>query len=68
MEWLKSNGSAAPRSGFRAAPLRLPVLPKIKHEAVALEFEDTRGALKLRGRYMTVEVDKGNGETARQRE
>jgi hypothetical protein len=53
IEWISntafrySRGSAA-----------LPVLPKIKHDPVALEFEDTRDALKLRGRYITMEIDK----------
>ncbi len=33
-------------------------VPKIKHDLVALEFEDIGGSLKMRGRYMTIEVDK----------
>lgn len=36
----------------------LPVVPQIHHEPVALAFEDARGALKIRGRYMTIEIDK----------
>ena len=33
-------------------------VPKIRHEPVAVEFEDTRDTLKIRGRYMTIEIDK----------
>ena len=40
----------------------LPVLPKVRHEPVALEFEDVRGALKLRGRYISIEIDKATAK------
>lgn len=53
IEWISSTAFRYARGATS-----LPVLPKIKHEAVALEFEDTRDTLKMRGRYMTVEVDK----------
>ena len=36
----------------------LPVVPKIHHDPVALEFEDAHGTLKIRGRYMSIEIDK----------
>lgn len=57
IEWISSTAFRYSRGAAS-----LPVLPKIKHEPVALEFEDTRGALKLRGRYMTVEVDKATAK------
>ncbi len=53
IEWISSTAFRYSR-GIAS----LPVLPKIKHDPVSLEFEDTRGALKLRGKYMTVEIDK----------
>ena len=53
IEWITSTAFRYSRGAAS-----LPVLPKIKHDPVALEFEDTRDALKLRGRYMTVVVDK----------
>jgi alpha-glucosidase (family GH31 glycosyl hydrolase) len=53
VEWI--SGTA-----FRLArgDVALPVLPKIKHDLVVPEFEDARGSLKMRGRYMTIEIDK----------
>jgi hypothetical protein len=36
----------------------LPVLPKIAHDPVALQFEDTRTALKLSSRHLTIEIEK----------
>lgn len=36
----------------------LPVLPKIAHEPVVPEFEDTRSALTLRERHLTIEIEK----------
>src|SRR5580700_8320719 len=36
----------------------LPVLPKIAHDPVALQFEDTRSALKLSSRHLTIEIEK----------
>src|SRR5580700_6150118 len=53
IEWISSTAFR-----YSRGVASLPVLPKIKHDPVALEFEDTRGALKLRGQYMTVEIDK----------
>jgi alpha-glucosidase (family GH31 glycosyl hydrolase) len=35
-----------------------PVKPAIHHERVIPEFEDTRTTLKMRGRYITLEIDK----------
>jgi hypothetical protein len=57
VEWISSTAFRYSRGAAS-----LPVLPKIRHEAVALEFEDTRDALKLRGRYVTVEVDKATAK------
>jgi hypothetical protein len=57
IEWISSTAFRYARGGTS-----LPVLPKIKHDPVALEFEDTRSALKLRGRYMTVEIDKATAK------
>jgi hypothetical protein len=37
-------------------------LAKIEHDPVAVEFEDIRDTLKLRGRYMTIEIAKATGE------
>jgi hypothetical protein len=53
VEWI---GATAFR--FARGDVSLPVLPKIKHELVVPEFEDARGSLKMRGRYMTIEIDK----------
>ncbi len=57
IEWI---GSTAFR--YSRGAVSLPVLPKIKHEPVAVEFEDTRDALKLRGRYITVEIAKATAK------
>jgi hypothetical protein len=40
----------------------LPVLPKIKHDPVSLEFEDAQNTLRVRGRYITVEIDKATAQ------
>jgi hypothetical protein len=53
IEWISSTAFRYSR-GIDS----LPVVPKIHHEPVELEFEDTSSTLKLRGRYMTVEVEK----------
>jgi hypothetical protein len=57
VEWISSTAFRYSRGAAS-----LPVLAKIRHDPVALEFEDTRGELKLRGRYMTVEVDKATAK------
>jgi hypothetical protein len=57
IEWISSTAFLYSR-GITA----LPVLPKIKHDAVAVEFEDARGALKIRGRYITIEIDKATAK------
>jgi Glycosyl hydrolases family 31 len=57
IEWITSTAFR-----YSRGVASLPVLPKIKHDPVALEFEDTRDALKLRGRYMTVVVDKATAK------
>lgn len=53
VEWISSTAFH-----YSRGRTSLPDLPKIKHDPVALEFEDTREALKMHGRYITVEVDK----------
>jgi hypothetical protein len=53
IEWISSTAFL-----YSHGKTSLPVLPKIKHDAVAVEFEDTRDALKIRGRYLTIEIDK----------
>jgi hypothetical protein len=53
IDWI--SGTAFRFSRARAA---LPPLPRIAHDPVPLEFEDTRGTLTIRGRYITIEVDK----------
>ena len=55
IEWI---GSTALRLSLGAHALA--VVPKIKHEPVAVEFEDTRSALKMRTRYMTIEIEKAS--------
>src|ERR1700722_1170874 len=57
VEWISSTAFRYSRGAAS-----LPVLAKIRHDPVALEFEGTRGELKLRGRYMTVEVDKATAK------
>src|SRR5580698_2917511 len=57
IEWISSTAFR-----FSRATTSLAVVPKIKHDPVVLEFEDTRATLKMRGRYMTVEIDKGTAE------
>src|SRR5580658_782160 len=57
IEWISSTAFR-----YSRGTAALPVLAKIGHDPVALEFEDTREALKLRGRYMTVEVDKATAK------
>jgi alpha-glucosidase (family GH31 glycosyl hydrolase) len=47
---------------FSRGDSSLPRLPTIEHDPVALEFEDVRDTLKLRGRYMTVEIDKATAK------
>jgi hypothetical protein len=53
IEWISSTAFRYSR-GIDS----LPVIPKIHHDPVVLEFEDTRGALIVRGRYLTIEIDK----------
>jgi hypothetical protein len=53
IEWI--SGTAFRFS--RGATL-LPALPQIQHDPVVLEFEDTHSALIMRGRFMTIEIDK----------
>ncbi len=53
IEWLSGTSFR-----FARGTASLPVLPRIKHEAVASDFEDSRPALKLRGRYISIEIDK----------
>jgi len=53
IEWISSTAFRYSRGVDSLA-----VVPKIHHEPVPVEFEDTRGALRIRGRYMTVEIDK----------
>jgi glycosyl hydrolase family 31 len=57
IEWISSTAFR-----YSRGVASLPVFPKIKHDPVSLEFEDTRGALKLRGKYMTVEIDKATAK------
>jgi hypothetical protein len=57
IEWIGNTAFRFSRGGAS-----LPVVPKIQHEPVALEFEDSRETLKLRGRYMTVEIDKATAK------
>lgn len=57
IEWISSTAFR-----YTHGAASLPVLPKIKHEPVTLDFEDTRTTLKLRGRYMTVEIDKATAK------
>jgi hypothetical protein len=57
IEWISSTSFRYARGAAS-----LPVLPKIKHDPITLEFEDARGDLKMRGRYMTVEVDKATAK------
>jgi hypothetical protein len=57
IEWISGTAFR-----YSRGDLSLPVLPKIKHEPVALEFEDVRGSLKMRGRYMTIEIDKATAK------
>ena len=53
IEWISGTSFR-----FSRGVTALPELPIIKHDPVALEFEDTRSTLKMRSRYMTLEVDK----------
>jgi len=53
IEWISGTAFR-----FARGVAALPVLPKIRHQPVIPEFEDVRGTLKLRGRYMTIEIDK----------
>lgn len=53
IEWLSGTSFR-----FARGAASLPVLSRIKHEAVASDFEDSRPALKLRGRYISIEIDK----------
>jgi len=52
IEWISSTAFRFSRGGSA----------KIRHDRVALEFEDTRESLKLRGRYLTLEVDKASAK------
>ncbi len=53
IEWISGTSFRLSRGATS-----LPVLPRIRHDAVPSEFEDTRAALILRGRYLSIEVDK----------
>jgi hypothetical protein len=43
---------------FSRGSTSLPVLPKIAHETVVPQFEDTKTTLKLRSRRLSVEIEK----------
>lgn len=43
---------------FARGEASLPLVPKIQHEPVSSEFEDTRDALTLKGRYLSIEIEK----------
>jgi hypothetical protein len=53
IEWISSTAFHYSRGSAPAA---------LKHDPVALEFEDTRTALKVRGRYITIEIDKATAK------
>src|SRR5450432_619129 len=53
IEWISGTAFR-----FSRGSTSLPVLPKIRRDSVVPEFEDVGGTLKLRGRYMTIEIDK----------
>ena len=57
IEWISGTAFRFSRGGTSLA-----VLPKIKHDPVVLEFEDVRGVMRLRGRYMTIEIDKATAK------
>jgi hypothetical protein len=57
IEWI---GNTAFR--YSRGKTSLPELPQIVHNPIAVEFEDTREALKLRGRYITIEIDKATAK------
>jgi Glycosyl hydrolases family 31 len=40
----------------------LPAMPKIKHDPVLSAFEDTRESLILRGRYVSIEIEKATAK------
>jgi hypothetical protein len=50
VEWLSGTSF---RFSHRAASL-----PPINHDPVAVEFEDTRSTITMRGRYITIGIDK----------
>ena len=43
---------------FSRGATSLPVLPKIAHDPVVPQFEDSRTSLKLRGRHLSIEIEK----------
>jgi alpha-glucosidase (family GH31 glycosyl hydrolase) len=57
LEWISGTAFR-----FSHGTASLAVLPQIKHDPIALEFEDTRSILKMRGRYITVEIDKATAK------
>jgi hypothetical protein len=57
VEWISGTSFRFAR-GFTS----LAVLPKIAHDPVSVEFEDTRSTLTMRGRYMTVAIDKASAK------
>lgn len=53
VEWISTTAFR-----FARGAASVPVLPKIAHEPVAAEFEDTRTSLTLRSRHLAIEIEK----------